>query len=164
MEVLDIAFVHGWATVAKYLERTATSGNRELRLAIEDVKREEALGLKRTSRRSRSQGSPLAKRGSSTPVSSPPTPSTSAAIGAQSGLWMPPPMQNVHYNPYPPPPTVSRIRDAPHSNTTREDGRQLLPVRRTRPPYQGLPEKVGTDVRTVTLKKKMKEQFANQFR
>ena len=58
MEILDIAYVHGWATVAKYLERTSTSGNKELRLAIEDVKREEALGLKRSSRRSRSTSCP----------------------------------------------------------------------------------------------------------
>ena len=103
MEVLDIAFVHGWATVAKYLERTATSGNRELRLAIEDVKREEALGLKRTSRRSRSQGSPLAKRVPAVPSAAPPAPSTSGAIAPLSGHWLPPPMQGMHYNPYPPP-------------------------------------------------------------
>ena len=103
MEVLDIAFVHGWATVAKYLERTATSGNRELRLAIEDVKREEALGLKRTSRRSRSQGSPPTKRGSTSSSSSPSSSTSNPVTGGQPGMWMPPPMQNMHYNPYPPP-------------------------------------------------------------
>ena len=107
MEILDIAYVHGWATVAKYLERTSTSGNKELRLAIEDVKREEALGLKRSSRRSRSSSSPLRKR----------TATSAATVGSSAGhqeathpvhpavqnARMPPPGPPQGYNPYPPP-------------------------------------------------------------
>ena len=106
MEILDIAYVHGWATVAKYLERTSTSGNKELRLAIEDVKREEALGLKRTTRRSRSSSSPMRKRSSAG--------SAAAGAGPQDvahhpvhptnpGAWMQPPGPPQGYNPYPPP-------------------------------------------------------------
>ena len=38
MEILDIAHVHGWNTASRDLERTAMLGNKELRLAIEDVK------------------------------------------------------------------------------------------------------------------------------
>ena len=106
MEVLDIAYVHGWPTVAKYLERTSTSGNKELRLAIEDVKREEALGLKRSGRRSRAVGSPPTKRSMGAPSSS----SSSAApagppsaVGVlPSGAWLPPPMPN-QYNAFPAP-------------------------------------------------------------
>ena len=108
MEILDIAYVHGWATVAKYLERTSTSGNKELRLAIEDVKREEALGLKRTARRSRSTSSPPLKRSAA----------AAAALGSSSGnqeighhpqhsvppaAWVPPPGPPQGYNPYPAP-------------------------------------------------------------
>ena len=103
MEVLDIAYVHGWPTVTKYLERTSTSGNKELRLAIEDVKREEALGLKRT-RRTRSLGSPPLKRSnpsSTSTTSSSPAPAQGYAGSAQSNNWLPPPpMPNPHYNPY----------------------------------------------------------------
>lgn len=104
MEVLDIAYVHGWPTVTKYLERTSTSGNRELRLAIEDVKREEALGLKRSNRRSRSLGSPPTKRSLAPASLSSSSSSTTAAAGPvgsiQPNTWLPPPMPNPHYNPY----------------------------------------------------------------
>ena len=104
MEVLDIAFVHGWPTVTKYLERTSTSGNKELRLAIEDVKREEALGLKRSSRRSRSSSSPPAKRVAVQAAQPLPSTSSAAAPGfagtGPSANWLPPPMPAHHFNPY----------------------------------------------------------------
>ena len=107
MEVLDIAYVHGWPTVTKYLERTSTSGNKELRLAIEDVKREEALGLKRISRRSRSSGSPPIKRShvsATAAATSGPAPGPSGPVGTmQPGGWLPPPMPAQHYNPFPAP-------------------------------------------------------------
>ena len=109
MEILDIAYVHGWATVAKYLERTSTSGNKELRLAIEDVKREEALGLKRTARRSRSStSSPPRKRATAMTAG----PGTSGGHqeaahhhphSVPSAAWVPPPGPSQGYNPYPAP-------------------------------------------------------------
>ena len=108
MEVLDIAYVHGWPTVTKYLERTSTSGNKELRLAIENVKREEALGLKRSGRRGRSVGSPPSKRSmvasssSSSSSAAPAGPSSSVGV-LPPGAWLPPPMPNQHYNAFPAP-------------------------------------------------------------
>ena len=111
MEILDIAYVHGWATVAKYLERTLTSGNKELHLAIEDVKREEALGFKRSARRSRSMSSPSRKRASTATSTS--TSTAGPVVAAHhhhpsshslaQGSWMAPPAPTHHYAPYPPP-------------------------------------------------------------
>ena len=87
MEILDIAYVH-------YYERTAMSGNKELRLAIEDVKHDEVLGLKRIMCRTHSDGPPP-------PEAAQTVASSASAPAATSSKWMPPQVM-PDYNPYPP--------------------------------------------------------------